>query len=145
MLHSQWFEELETKPYRAYSSIELFAGAGGLALGMGKAGFNHIMLNEIEHDACQTLKKNRPQWNIIEGNVQLLDFSSFRGKVDLLTGGFPCQAFSYAGNKGGFTDTRGTLFFELARAIEEIKPRVVMCENVRGLLSHDKGRTLDVI
>lgn len=145
MLHSQWFEELETKPYRAYSSIELFAGAGGLALGMEKAGFNHIMLNEIEHDACQTLKKNRPQWNIIEGNVQLLDFSSFRGKVDLLTGGFPCQAFSYAGNKGGFTDTRGTLFFELARAIEEIQPRVVMCENVRGLLSHDKGRTLDVI
>lgn len=145
MLHSQWFEELETKPYRAYSSIELFAGAGGLALGMEKAGFNHIMLNEIEHDACQTLKRNRPQWNIIEGNVQLLNFSSFRGKVDLLTGGFPCQAFSYAGNKGGFTDTRGTLFFELARAIEEIQPRVVMCENVRGLLSHDKGRTLDVI
>lgn len=136
---------METKPYRAYSSIELFAGAGGLALGMEKAGFNHIMLNEIEHDACQTLKKNRPQWNIIEGNVQLLNFSSFRGKVDLLTGGFPCQAFSYAGNKGGFTDTRGTLFFELARAIEEIQPRVVMCENVCGLLSHDKGRTLDVI
>lgn len=145
MLYSFWFEELETKPLRPYTSIELFAGGGGLALGMEKAGFKHIMLNEIEHDACQTLRANRPQWNVIEGNVRLLNFSSFRGKVDLLTGGFPCQAFSYAGNKGGFADTRGTLFFELARAMQEIQPRVVMCENVRGLLSHDKGRTLEVI
>ena len=145
MLYSSWFEELETKPLRPYTSIELFAGGGGLALGMEKAGFKHIMLNEIEHDACQTLRANRPQWDVIEGNVRLLNFSSFRGKVDLLTGGFPCQAFSYAGNKGGFADTRGTLFFELARAIQEIQPRVVMCENVRGLLSHDKGRTLEVI
>ena len=145
MLYSSWFEELETKPLRPYTSIELFAGGGGLALGMEKAGFKHIMLNEIEHDACQTLQKNRPHWNIVEGNVRLLNFASFHGKVDLLTGGFPCQAFSYAGNKGGFADTRGTLFFELARAVQEIQPSVVMCENVRGLLSHDKGRTLEVI
>jgi len=145
MLYSSWFEELKVTPRRPYTSVELFAGGGGLALGMEKAGFKHIMLNEIEHDACQTLRKNRPQWNIIEENVQLLDFAAYRGKVDLLTGGFPCQAFSYAGNKGGFADTRGTLFFELARAMKEIQPRVVMCENVHGLLSHDKGRTLDVI
>ncbi len=145
MLYSSWFEELKVTPRRPYTSVELFAGGGGLALGMEKAGFKHIMLNEIEHDACLTLKKNRPQWNIIEENVQLLDFAAYRGKVDLLTGGFPCQAFSYAGNKGGFADTRGTLFFELARAMKEIQPRVVMCENVRGLLSHDKGRTLEVI
>ena len=145
MLYSSWFEELETKPLRPYTSIELFAGGSGLALGMEKAGFKHIMLNEIEHDACQTLQKNRPHWNIVEGNVRLLNFASFHGKVDLLTGGFPCQAFSYAGNKGGFVDTRGTLFFELARAVQEIQPSVVMCENVRGLLSHDKGRTLEVI
>ena len=145
MLSSSWYEELEATPLRPYTSIELFAGGGGLALGMEKAGFEHIMLNEIEHDASQTLKRNRPQWNVVEGDVRLLNFSSFRGKVDLLTGGFPCQAFSYAGNKGGFADTRGTLFFELARAMKEIQPRVVMYENVRGLLSHDKGRTLDVI
>ncbi len=145
MLYSSWFEELKVTPRRPYTSIELFAGGGGLALGMEKAGFKHIMLNEIEHDACLTLKTNRPQWNIIEEDVQLLDFAAYRGKIDLLTGGFPCQAFSYAGNKGGFADTRGTLFFELARAIKEIQPRVVMCENVRGLLSHDKGRTLEVI
>ena len=67
------------------------------------------------------------------------------GQVDLLTGGFPCQAFSFAGKKGGFKDTRGTLFFELARAVSEIQPRVFLCENVKGLLSHDNGRTLDTI
>lgn len=65
--------------------------------------------------------------------------------MDLLTGGFPCQAFSHAGNRCGFEDARGTLFFELARAIRDAKPRVVLCENVRGLLSHDSGRTFNVI
>jgi len=63
----------------------------------------------------------------------------------LLTGGFPCQAFSHAGNRCGFEDARGTLFFELARAIREAKPKIVLCENVRGLLTHDNGRTFNVI
>ena len=143
--HSSWDSELTTHPTRPFTSIELFAGAGGLALGMERAGFQHLLLNEFVHDACNTLRQNRPQWNILEADVHQVDFSSYRGKVDLLTGGFPCQAFSYAGNKGGFADTRGTLFFELARAIREIQPRLVLCENVRGLLSHDGGRTLAVI
>lgn len=145
MIGSNWEEEMHTSPLRSYTSIELFAGAGGLALGMSKAGFQHVMLNEIDHDACQTLMQNRPQWHVIEGDIHKLKFDHYRDKVDLLTGGFPCQAFSYAGNKGGFEDTRGTLFFQLARAVKEVNPKVFLCENVRGLLTHDGGRTLKVI
>ena len=82
---------------------------------------------------------------VINDDIHNIDFKEYRNTVDLLTGGFPCQAFSYAGNKGGFEDTRGTLFFELARAIQDIRPKVVFCENVKGLLSHDKGNTFNVI
>ena len=145
MVDSTWQEEMEIKPDRPYTSIELFAGAGGLALGMEKAGFHHILLNEFDKYACATLRKNRPHWNVIEADIHQLDFSAYAGKVDLLTGGFPCQAFSYAGKQAGFEDTRGTLFFELARAIQQTRPKVVLCENVKGLLSHDKGHTLSVI
>ena len=145
MIHSQWDEELNITPNRKYNSIELFAGAGGLALGLEYAGFSHIMLNEIDPDACATLRKNRPEWNIQEGDVRTIDFSKYRGQVDLLSGGFPCQAFSFAGKQGGFQDARGTLFFEIARAIKEIQPKVFFCENVKGLMSHDNGRTISVI
>lgn len=145
MVDSAWEQEMQVKPLRPYTSIELFAGAGGLALGMSKAGFQHLLLNEIDHHACQTLSLNRPQWPVVEGDIHAIDFRAFRGKVDLVTGGFPCQAFSYAGNKGGFEDTRGTLFFELARCIKEVRPKVFLCENVRGLLNHDKGKTLQII
>ncbi len=145
MVETDWNAEMQIQPLRPYSSIELFAGAGGLALGMEKAGFQHLMLNEINHEACKTLRCNRPQWNVLEGDVHDLDFSPWRDRIDLLTGGFPCQAFSYAGNKGGFEDTRGTLFFELARAVREVNPKVFMCENVKGLVSHDGGKTLATI
>ena len=145
MLYSKWNEELEVKPLLPYTSIELFAGAGGLAIGMEQAGFKHIMLNEIDHNACETLRVNRPQWRVIEDDIRNIDFSEFRDKVDLLTGGFPCQAFSYAGKQGGFNDTRGTLFFELARAVKEIRPKVFMAENVRGLIAHDHGKTFEII
>lgn len=145
MVNSNWENELNVKPLRQYTSIELFAGGGGLALGMEKAGFHHVMLNEFDHAACQTLKTNRPGWNVIEGDVHDIDFTPYRGKVDFLSGGFPCQAFSYAGEKRGFEDARGTLFFELARAVKEIQPKVFMGENVRGLFTHENGQTLQVI
>lgn len=145
MLHSPWEEEMNTIPLRSYTTIELFAGAGGLALGMERAGFHHILLNEVNHDACRTLLCNRPNWHIAEADIRHLDFTRYRGKVDLLTGGFPCQAFSYAGKQGGFADTRGTLFFELARAVQEIQPKIFMAENVKGLASHDGGKTLRTI
>lgn len=145
MTQSNWEEELKSLPRRNFTSVELFAGGGGLAVGMEKAGFHHIMLNEFNKAACDTLKLNRPQWNVVEGDIHNVSFSQYEGQVDFLSGGFPCQAFSYAGNRGGFQDTRGTLFFELARAVQEIKPKVFMGENVRGLLTHDNGKTLSVI
>jgi DNA (cytosine-5)-methyltransferase 1 len=145
MATNLWEQEWGVKPNRQFNSIELFAGAGGLAIGMEKAGFHHVLLNEIDKYACQTLRHNRPNWNVVESDVHNVSFKEFRGKIDLLTGGFPCQAFSYAGNKGGFADTRGTLFFELARAVDEIQPAVFVGENVRGLFTHDNGKTLEVI
>lgn len=145
MLKNHWQEELQVVPARTFTSIELFAGGGGLALGMEQAGFKHVLLNEFDSYACQTLRLNRPEWNVIEGDVADVDFTPWRGKVDFVSGGFPCQAFSYAGKKGGLNDTRGTLFFQLARAVREIQPKVFLGENVKGLLSHEEGRTLDVI
>ena len=120
---------------KKYSSIELFAGAGGLAIGLEQAGFEAIALNEFDKHACNTLRKNREQWNVIEGDIRDVDFTQFNG-VDFISGGFPCQAFSYAGKQLGFKDTRGTLFFEFARAIKETQPKVFLGENVRGLLEH---------
>ena len=128
-----------------FRSIELFAGAGGLALGLEKAGFNTVLLNEIDKNDCQTLRYNRPSWNVFEGDIKNIDFRPHKENIDFISGGFPCQAFSYAGNKRGFEDIRGTLFFEFARAIKEAQPKVFLAENVRGLLNHDKGRTLATI
>lgn len=145
MVNNSWDTEMDVRPIRRYTSVELFAGGGGLALGMEKAGFNHVLLNEFETFACNTLRVNRPEWNVIEGDVRHIDFTSLRDKVDFLSGGFPCQAFSFAGKQGGFNDVRGTLFFELARAVKEIQPKVFMGENVKGLVSHDNGRTFKTI
>lgn len=145
MMNSNWMEEYKTMPIRPYTSIELFAGGGGLALGMHKAGFQHLLLNEFDHNACDTLRCNMPEWNVIEGDIHDIDFTPYYNKIDLLTGGFPCQAFSYAGKRLGFEETRGTLFFELARAVKDVQPKVFMAENVKGLLEHDNGRTLNTI
>lgn len=145
MMNSLWDEEFESVPSRSMRSIELFAGAGGLALGLEKAGFETVLLNEIDKHACATLRKNRPSWDVMEGTIADVDFSSYRNKIDLVSGGFPCQAFSYAGKGLGFEDTRGTLFYEFARCIKEVNPPVFVAENVRGLTAHEEGKTLEVI
>ncbi|WP_342357573.1 DNA (cytosine-5-)-methyltransferase, partial [Vibrio aestuarianus] len=142
---SSWDKELLTKPKRDFNLVELFAGGGGLALGMEEAGLHSILLNELDKSACKTLKHNRPDWNVVEGDISNIDFTQIEETVDIVTGGFPCQAFSYAGNKLGFEDTRGTLFFEFSRAVKELNPSVFVAENVRGLLTHDDGRTLNTI
>lgn len=140
-----WKLQSLIRPMRRYTSVELFAGGGGLALGLEQAGFEHVLLNEFMPEACNTLRRNRPGWNILEGDVSQVDFTPWRGKVDLVSGGFPCQAFSYAGHRMGFDDARGTLFFQWARAIKEIQPPMFLGENVRGLLTHDGGRTMETI
>ncbi len=125
-----------------YTVLELFAGAGGLAIGMEKAGLKCVALNEIDKYACQTLRNNRPNWNVLEGDIKDFEFSRYYNKVDVVTGGFPCQAFSYAGKKLGLADARGTLFYEFARVVKEVNPPICIGENVRGLLSHENGKTL---
>ena len=130
------------EPEKEYKVLELFAGTGGLAIGMEKAGLKCIALNEIDKWACQTLRKNRPTWKVLEGDIKEFGFSEYYNKVDVVTGGFPCQAFSYAGKKLGLADARGTLFYEFARVVKEVNPPICIGENVRGLLSHDNGKTL---
>lgn len=132
--------------------IELFAGAGGLSLGLERAGFKPIALIEIDKDACQTLRINRPNWNIIEDDISNITnknlqeyFNLKPGELDLLSGGAPCQAFSYAGKRLGFKDTRGTLFYHYALFLKQLKPKAFLFENVRGLKSHDHGRTYETI
>lgn len=134
------FKVLKSNNSTNYTSIELFAGAGGTALGIENAGIKHILLNEFEKDAVGTLRKNRPGWNVVHDDVRNVDFKGL--SVDIIQGGFPCQSFSYAGRKLGFDDIRGTLFFEFARAVKEVMPKIAIGENVRGLTQHDGGRTL---
>ena len=129
-------------PDHKYTVLELFAGAGGLAIGLEQAGISCVALNEIDKFACQTLRTNRPNWNVLEGDICSFNFSEYADKVDIVTGGFPCQAFSYAGKKLGLADARGTLFYEFARVVKEVNPPICIGENVRGLLSHEGGKTL---
>ncbi|CAK3090992.1 Type II methyltransferase M.Eco47II [Vibrio crassostreae] len=145
MVQTQWDDEHAVKPNRTYNLVELFAGGGGLAIGMEQAGLESVLLNEMDKHACNTLRHNRPDWNVIEGDISQVDFTQIKEDVDILTGGFPCQAFSYAGKSLGFEDTRGTLFFEMARAIKETQPKIFMAENVKALFTHDEGRTLETI
>lgn len=127
--------------------LDLFAGIGGFRLGMERAGHKCVGYCEID-------KYARLSYNAIhntEGEIDYKDitevtneeFRKLRGKADVICGGFPCQAFSIAGNRLGFEDARGTLFYEIARAAEQIKPRYLFLENVRNLLSHDKGKTFE--
>lgn len=142
----QEFTVLKNKKKTKYTAIELFAGAGGTALGFENAGINHVLLNEIDKDCVSTLINNFGlATNVISGDVRLLDFNKWKGKVDIVQAGFPCQAFSYAGKSMGFEDTRGTLFFEFARCVKEVQPKIAIGENVKGLLKHDNGKTLQTM
>lgn len=116
-----------------YTSVEICAGAGGQAIGLEQAGFEHLALVEIEERACQTLSLNRPNWNVINSDLKLFDATPYRG-VDLLAGGVPCQPFSTGGKQLGADDERD-LFPEIPRLVRECSPKAVMIENVPGLLS----------
>ena len=120
------------KPLTSYSVLELFAGAGGLALGLEKAGLKCSALNEIDKWASETLRLNRPDWEVLEGDIKSFCYKKFEGQIDVVTGGFPCQAFSYAGKKLGLKDARGTLFYEFAKVVKTVRPQICIGENVRG-------------
>ncbi len=114
------------------SSIEICAGAGGQALGSEQAGFDHVSLIEIEAPACQTLRMNRPNWQVAEGDLRHYSVDQWKG-VALFAGGVPCPPFSKAGKQLGNDDERD-LFPEAIRLVSECKPEAVMLENVRGIL-----------
>lgn len=146
---NEFVEVRNITPKKTYSVVELFAGAGGLALGLEQAGFKTLGLVEIDKHACQTLKKNRPKWNVIQKDIVDVAEQGIRtylgdsiNEIDLLSGGYPCQAFSYAGKKMGLNDVRGTMFYYYAKILNDLKPKMFLAENVRGLVNHDKGRTL---
>ena len=129
--------------------IDLFSGIGGFRSGLEMNGHECVAFCEIDKYARQSYKaiyntEGENEYHDIT-TITNEEWSKYRGKVDIITGGFPCQAFSIAGKRGGFSDTRGTLFFEIARATEQIKPRFLLLENVKGLLSHDKGKTFATI
>jgi DNA (cytosine-5)-methyltransferase 1 len=116
-----------------FTSVEVCAGVGGQALGLERAGFNHSAVVEIDPDCCSTLRLNRPSWDIFETDLAKFDGKPFKG-ADLFAGGLPCPPFSIAGKQLGAKDERN-LFPQALRLIDEIKPRAVMIENVRGFLS----------
>jgi DNA (cytosine-5)-methyltransferase 1 len=134
------FQVLQSSRKSQFRTLELFAGAGGLALGLEHAGLQSAMLVEFDKNPVQTLRTNKPTWNVVHDDVRNVDFRAVQ--ADIVVGGFPCQAFSYAGQRLGFEDTRGTLFYEFARAVQEVQPKILVGENVRGLERHDNGRTL---
>ncbi|NLB82051.1 MAG: DNA cytosine methyltransferase [Clostridiaceae bacterium] len=114
-------------------SIEICAGAGGQALGLEQAGFEHVALVEIDQSACATLRANRPNWNIIQDDVKFFSARHYKN-IDLLAGGVPCPPFSIAGKQLGHEDERD-LFPEAIRLVQECNPKAVMLENVRGLFT----------
>ena len=128
--------------------LDLFAGIGGFRLGMESAGHECVGFCEIDKYARASYKAIHNT----EGEIELHDITrvtdeSIRrfGSVDVICGGFPCQAFSIAGHRRGFEDTRGTLFFEIARFASILRPKYLFLENVRGLLNHDGGATFETI
>ena len=150
--HLELVKLITKKRFIMLTTIELFAGAGGLALGIERAGFNTIGLIEFNKDACDTLRKNRPEWNVLCDDIANISnqdlerlFGVKKGELDLLSGGAPCQAFSYAGKRLGLEDARGTLFYHYAVFLEKLQPKMFLFENVRGLLTHDKGKTYSTI
>jgi DNA (cytosine-5)-methyltransferase 1 len=129
-----------------YTVGSMFAGIGGICLAFRNAGFKVKWANEMDKNACITYRNNFPDHRLIEKDVRdLKSIDSSIGYVDVITSGFPCQAFSVAGYRKGFKDPRGNLFFETARFIDILKPKAFLLENVRHLKSHDGGKTFNII
>ena len=146
------FKDMDKDEKNPLTTIELFAGAGGLALGIERAGFRTVGLIEYDKDAADTLRVNRKNWNVLNDDIANISpenleslFNISCGELDLLSGGAPCQSFSYAGKRLGLEDARGTLFYHYAVFLRKLQPKMFLFENVKGLQSHDSGRTYRTI
>lgn len=133
-----------TKMNKQYTVGSMFAGIGGICLAFKQCGCNLVWANEIDKWACKTYRANFGDKYLVEDDIKNIDVKSIP-KFDILTAGFPCQAFSSVGLLKGFEDPRGNLFFETARVIAAKKPRAVLLENVANLIKHDDGKTFEII
>ena len=125
--------------------IEVFAGCGGLSLGLIKAGLKPLLLVDNVKDCVETLKLNHPEAKVENIDVTKLHLNEYKGKVNILTGGIPCQSWSLAGKRLGLKDKRGNLFMDFIRLVKECEPSIFVIENVYGLLTHDKGNTFKML
>lgn len=135
---------IQKKNRTAPKFIEVCAGCGGLSTGLMNAGFEPVLLNENDNHCCQTLRKNHAGVNIDSGSMLNLDLSNYQD-IDLLAGGVPCQSFSQAGKRNGLTDGRGQLLPHFNVLVNQCRPKVFLIENVKGLTTHEKGKTLSDI
>ena len=133
---------MESSSHEQPTFIEVCSGCGGLSSGFIEAGFKALLLNELQKVFCATLKKNHPGVEIENKDMLNLDLKKYKDKVDVLMGGVPCQAFSQAGERKGLEDPRGRLIVEFNRLVNECNPKILMVENVKGLITHNKGATL---
>ena len=146
-LHSQHIQSERKEAPVIKNGIKvasLFAGIGGICYGFQQAGAEIVWANEIDRDACKTYRLNFGDKYLVEGDIKEVDPHTIPD-IDILNGGFPCQAFSVAGYRKGFDDERGNLFFEITRILETKKPRAILLENVKNLEGHDHGNTFKVI
>lgn len=134
--------EIKHQYLKNYKFIDLFAGLGGFRLALESLGANCVYSNEWDKDAQSVYSSNFG--DIPEGDITKVEEKNIPDH-DILCAGFPCQAFSISGKQRGFEDSRGTLFFDVARIVKEKKPKVVFMENVKNFAAHDNGRTLSVV
>lgn len=133
---------IENKNLEGYKFIDLFAGLGGFRIALESLGAKCVYSNEWDKAVCEVYEDNFGDYP--DGDITKVDEKKIPDH-DILCAGFPCQAFSISGNQRGFEDSRGTLFFDVARIVKEKKPKVVFMENVKNFASHDKGKTLSVV
>ena len=129
---------------RKFEIGSLFAGIGGIDLAFQQAGFEIVWANEIDKDACKTYRYNFPNTVLTECDIRKISADDIPD-FDILTAGFPCQSFSICGNKKGFADERGNLFFEIMRIADAKMPKIIFLENVANLTEHDNGKTFNRI
>ena len=128
-----------------YNTIELCAGSGGMSSGFINAGFLPLLLNDKDKTCCNTLQKNYPNIQVICEDMSKIDLSQYKNRTDVLVAGLPCQSFSTAGKRGGLESFPGNLVYEFIRLVKEVKPRVFLLENVKGLLSIQKGQIFQML
>lgn len=135
----------QNRQHMSLRFVEVCSGCGGLSQGFINEGFTAVLLNDNDKICCQTLKANHPNVQIECKSMIDLDLRSLKNTIDVLMGGVPCQSFSHAGKRGGLQDKRGDLILRFSELIQQVKPRVFLIENVKGLLSHDNGKTLNTV